>query len=114
MSAFAIAHLRTPQINVDVLEYLDRIQATITPFSGRFRVHGPTVEVVEGNWPGSIVVIEFPDRESATGWYKSQAYQEILPLRTRHIEGDAIIVDGVPADYDPGQAASQMRQLRAD
>ena len=35
----------------------------------------------------------------ATGWYESEAYQEILPLRTRNARGWAVIVDGVSADH---------------
>ena len=59
-NAYAIAHLRTPQFNDDVLEYLERIQATLDPFGGRFLVHGADVEVIEGPWPGTIVILEFP------------------------------------------------------
>jgi uncharacterized protein (DUF1330 family) len=46
-----------------------------------------------------MIVIEFPDRERATAWYESPAYQEILPLRTRNAEGTAVIVDGVDQDH---------------
>ncbi|MCI4064556.1 DUF1330 domain-containing protein [Micromonospora sp. R77] len=101
MSAFALAHLRTPQVNDDIVEYLEKIQATLDPYAGRFRVHGPDPEVIEGEWPGTVVIIEFPDVERARAWYASPAYQEILPLRLRHIEGSAIIVEGVGPDYDP-------------
>ncbi|MER7457569.1 DUF1330 domain-containing protein [Micromonospora sp. NPDC126480] len=114
MSAFAVAHLRTPNFDhEDIHRYLERIQATLDPFGGRFRVHGPQVDVIEGEWAGTIVVIEFPDRDAARAWYDSPAYQEILPLRTRHIEGSAIIVDGVPADYDAGRTAAYLRARAA-
>jgi uncharacterized protein (DUF1330 family) len=109
MPAYGLAHLRTPQINDDVLEYIERIQATLDPFGGRFLVHGPQVEVVEGTWPGSVVILEFPDTEAARAWYESPAYQEILPLRTNHIEGDVILVDGVPPGYDPARTAAALR-----
>ena len=68
-AAYAIAHLRTPQINDDVLDYLERIQATLDPFGGRFLVHGGKVEVKEGPWPGTIVVIEFPTHDDSQAWY---------------------------------------------
>ncbi|MFI6262250.1 DUF1330 domain-containing protein [Micromonospora sp. NPDC051006] len=109
MPAFALAHLRTPNTNEDVLTYIERIQATLDPFGGRFRVHGAEVEVLEGEWPGTVVIIEFPDVEAARAWYASPAYQEILPLRTRHIEGSAIIVSGVGPDYDPTRTAARLR-----
>ena len=110
-TAYAIAHLRTPQINDDVLEYIERIQSTLDPFGGRFLVHGAEVEVREGPWPGTIVIIAFPDIEQARAWYESPAYQEILPLRTRHIEGEAIIVGGVPDGYDPVRTAAALRAM---
>lgn len=112
MPAYAIAHLRTPQINDDVLEYLERIQATLDAFSGRFLVHGATPEVIEGSWPGTIVIIQFPDVTKARAWYDSPAYRDILPLRTNHIEGDAIIIEGVTPDYDPAATAAMLRDAR--
>ena len=111
MTAYAIAHLRTPQINDDVLEYIERIQATLDPHGGRFLVHGAEVDVKEGPWPGTIVIIGFPDLAAAQSWYASPAYQEILPLRTDHIEGSAVIVDGVAPDYDPAHTAARLRAM---
>src|SRR5690348_1324356 len=34
MSAYALAHLRTPTINDDTLQYIERIQATMDPYGG--------------------------------------------------------------------------------
>lgn len=113
MSAYAIAHLRTPQINDDVLTYLERIQATLDPYGGRFLVHGGEVEVREGTWPGTIVILEFPTAEHVRDWYDSPAYQAILPLRTNHIEADAILVEGVPGGYDAGARAAATRTRQA-
>jgi uncharacterized protein (DUF1330 family) len=109
-SAYAIAHLRTPTADPDVVTYLERIQATLEPFHGRFLVHGGPVEVVEGSWPGVVVVLEFPTMEQARAWYGSPAYQDILHLRTDHIDGDAILVEGVAADHDAANVASAMRR----
>ena len=109
MTAYAIAHLRTPQINDDVLEYIERIQSTLDPHGGRFLVHGAEVDVKEGPWPGTIVVIGFPDLDAAQAWYTSPAYQEILPLRTDHIDASAVIVDGVADGYDPVDTAARLR-----
>ena len=99
MSAYAIAHLRQVAMGAQIVEYLQRIDATLVPFAGRFIVHGDKVEVLEGAWPGDLVVIEFPDRTSARAWYDSPAYRAILPLRTDNSVGDTILVDGVDADH---------------
>ena len=53
----------------------------------------------EGDFDGNVIVIEFPDRKSARGWYDSGAYQWILPLRIRNTTGWVILVDGVTADH---------------
>ncbi|MFD6456292.1 DUF1330 domain-containing protein, partial [Nocardia sp. NPDC060220] len=45
----------------------------------------------------------------ARAWWDSPAYQEIAPLRSRHIEGDIILVGGVAEDYDPATTAEAMR-----
>jgi uncharacterized protein (DUF1330 family) len=95
MTAYALAHLRAVELGPPIVEYLERIDATLEPYGGRFIVHGSRPEVVEGPFPGTLVIIEFPDREAARSWYGSPAYQEILPLRTEHSDGSAVIVDGV-------------------
>ncbi|MBT2487361.1 DUF1330 domain-containing protein [Streptomyces sp. ISL-96] len=76
----------------------------------RFLVHGTEVEVLEGEWPGYLVVIGFPDIEKARDWYDSEAYREILPLRTKHITGDVILAEGVAPGYDPADTAARMRR----
>lgn len=114
MTAYAIAHLRPADGPVpdEVLSYLERIQATMEPYGGRFLVHGAEVEVVEGEWPGAVVLVAFPGAEEVRAWYASPAYQEILPLRTRHIDGDVVILPGVGPEYDASATAAAMRAAR--
>lgn len=99
MSTYAIANLRHVVMGEAIAQYLHRIDATLAPFGGKFRVHGGQAEVLEGEWSGDLIIIEFADRQSARGWYASRAYQEILPLRTEHSEGDVIFIDGVSEDH---------------
>jgi uncharacterized protein (DUF1330 family) len=112
MTAYAIAHLHNPAPHDDVLTYIDRIQETMDPYGGRFLVHGSEVEIVEGDWPGALVVLSFPDKQSIRDWYASPAYQKILPLRTDHISGDVVIAEGVPPGYDARRTAAAMRAAR--
>jgi uncharacterized protein (DUF1330 family) len=99
MSGYAVAHIRQVTMNGDIVRYLERIDATLAPFGGRFVVHGGDVEVLEGAWPGHVVMIEFPDRASARAWYRSTAYQSIVRLRTNNALGDVVLVDGVGAAH---------------
>ncbi|MFJ9685464.1 DUF1330 domain-containing protein [Streptomyces bacillaris] len=114
MTAYAIAHLRPADgpVHDEVLSYIERIQATMEPYGGRFLVHGAEVEVVEGEWPGALVLVAFPGVEEIRAWYASRAYQEILPLRTRHFDGDVVIVPGVGPAYDAPATAAAMRAAR--
>ena len=99
MTTYAIARLTPAPMHPEIVRYLELIDATLAPFSGRFIVHGAPPTVLEGAWPEHVVVIAFPDRGSAEGWYASPAYRHILPYRTRNIPGDAILIDGVSPDH---------------
>ena len=68
MNAYGLAHLRPPAVlHEEVFQYLERIQAYVDPFGGKFVVHGSPVEVMEGGQPGTLVIIEFPDLDAAPG-----------------------------------------------
>ena len=108
MTAYAVAHLRSVDQNAEVLDYMRRIDATLEPFGGRFAVHGVLPEVLEGEWPGVLVVIGFPDLDAARAWYDSPGYQEILPLRTRNADGVTFLVDGVPDGYRAASFAEKL------
>jgi uncharacterized protein (DUF1330 family) len=109
MSAYVVAHLREINPHPEILEYQEKIQPTLDAFSGRFIVHGGALEIREGAWPGNLVIIEFPNIEKARAWYESPAYQKLLPLRTRHIVADAILVKGVEPDDDSARMAADLR-----
>ncbi|MFN3791346.1 DUF1330 domain-containing protein [Massilia sp.] len=96
MSAYAVGLLKDVVFGPDIVAYLERIDATMKPYRGRFLLHGQGPEVLEGSLPVDVVVIEFPDIEHARRWYGSPAYQEILPLRTRNAASVVFLVDGLP------------------
>ncbi|WBQ05896.1 DUF1330 domain-containing protein [Kribbella sp. CA-293567] len=99
MTHYAIANLRNVRPNAGIVEYLERIDATLAPFGGHFIVHGGEPETIEGQWDGTLIVIEFPDHERARGWYDSPQYREILPLRTENSDGVAVLLAGVDRDH---------------
>jgi uncharacterized protein (DUF1330 family) len=109
MSAYVIASLQDAAPHPEIAEYIERIPATFEPYGGRFLVHATPHEVKEGTWQGNVVIIGFPGIAEARSWWDSPAYREIAPLRSRHIEGDIILVEGVPANYDPASTAKAMR-----
>ena len=79
-------------------DYAAHTESTLEPFGGRFVVRGGPHETLEGSWsPGRLVVIEFPDPESARGWYASDASREILPIRQEASIGSLVFVEGYGA-----------------
>jgi uncharacterized protein (DUF1330 family) len=95
MTAYAIAHLHEVEPCPAIVEYLEKIDGTLAPYDGRFIIHGGHVERLEGKFSGDLIMIEFPSREVARAWYRSSAYQAILPLRTEHSRGEVFLIDQV-------------------
>jgi uncharacterized protein (DUF1330 family) len=95
MTAYAVAHLRQVAMGPAIAEYLEKIDATLAPFGGRYVVHGGRPTLLEGDWVGDLIIIGFPDRQSAEAWYASPAYRAIIALRAGNSAGDVILVDGV-------------------
>src|SRR5262249_32692317 len=50
-------------------------------------------EVVEGAWPGSVVLMEFASLTAAQNWYNSPEYQKLLQLRVNNAISDLILVE---------------------
>lgn len=114
MPAYVIAHLQDAAPHPEVADYIERLPSTFGPYGGRYLVHGTPHEVKEGSWPGGVVMIGFPGIEEARAWWDSPAYREIAPLRSRNVEGDIIIVNGVPENYQPTALVESIRAASGD
>lgn len=95
MSAYAVGLLSNLQFGPDIVTYLQRIDATLTPYGGAFLVHGTRAEVKEGVFDGDCIIISFPSMEQARAWYESPAYAELIPLRAHHAQSTVFLLDGV-------------------
>jgi uncharacterized protein (DUF1330 family) len=89
------------------------VESTVKAYGGRWLAQGD-VRVVEGAWPGSAVLMEFPNMTDAQNWYNSPEYQQILHLRVNNVISDLILVDGVGPDFTPAALAQQIRAALAD
>ena len=113
MATYLINHLRIPGDipNEHGLDYLDQVEATVAPFGGKWLAQGPG-DVIEGAWPGSVVLMEFPDRQAAEGWYNSPAYTALRPLRINNAISDLILIDQMPAGATIKAFAAGIRKAR--
>lgn len=94
MSAYVV-------VNVDVhdpvryQDYRRMVPPTIAAYGGRFLVRGPELHEMEGTWARPrLVIVEFPDVESAKRWWASPEYAEAKALRQSISSAELVIVEG--------------------
>ena len=77
-------------------EYKLLASASIDAAGGRYLVRGGDFVALEGEAPaGRTVVVEFPSREAALEWYKSEEYTTARRLREGAADATMYLVDGV-------------------
>ena len=77
-------------------EYKAGSPGAIAAFGGRFIARGGELAVLEGDWnPSRLVLVEFPDLETAKRFYESPEYQEAIKLREGAASLNMVAVDGV-------------------
>ena len=73
-------------------EYASKVADTIKPFQGKFLVRTPNKLIKEGEEKSRTVVIEFPNKEKALGWYNSPEHQKIVVHRRTATDPSSPIV----------------------
>jgi uncharacterized protein (DUF1330 family) len=76
--------------------------ATVARFGGRIVAGGGKIELLDGGpMPERIVIIEFPDAETARRWYRSDDYQSALKVRLSSSHGRLLLIEGVEPSLRP-------------
>ena len=79
------------------------VLATIARFGGRVIAGGSKIELLDGGpMPERIVIIEFPDSETARRWYRSDEHQAAVRVRLATSHGRVCLIDGVEPLLRPG------------
>ncbi|SDI56833.1 DUF1330 domain-containing protein [Paraburkholderia phenazinium] len=78
---------------------LDIYMKTVSPtFKGHpvkiLAAYGPQ-QVLEGDAPEGVVLVEFPSTEAARAWYDSPEYQEVVKHRFKGATYRAVLVEGL-------------------
>lgn len=88
--AYVIGHISVHD-EAKWAEYRSRVPATLAPWGAELLLRGQTASVLAGSHPQSdVVVIRFPDLDAVNGWYASDAYQALIPLRMEAAAVDLI------------------------
>jgi len=94
--AYCIGHLKITNKEQFMSNYAAHVPETLQPYNGKIIVKGGEVSYREGEDLGQLdVVIEFPNRESATNWMQSSSYKKIVNARKENSTGPLIIIDGI-------------------
>jgi len=76
--------------------------ATVARHGGRVVAGGDQLELLDGGpIPERLVIIEFPDIETARRWYKSDEYQAALKVRLSTSHGRVVLIEGVEPAMRP-------------
>ena len=96
MSAFVIVDTKIKD-PVAYEEYKTLAKPIAEKFGGIYRTRGGEMEVLESDlWsPTRIVVVEFPDFDSAKRFANSEEYAPVKAIRHANSDCTLIIVDGV-------------------
>lgn len=92
MTAYFIAHVDVTDRDA-FREYERGVLKTIKPFRGQVLAAAPSARLDGAEPKNHNVIIGFPTQAEAQGWWDSEAYQAIIPIRHQHAPGaDAMIV----------------------
>ena len=72
-------------------EYCAKVPDTVRPWGGEMVFRGRRVRLLAGvHERAETVVLRFPDLASVDGWFDSEAYQALIPLRLQAAEVDLV------------------------
>jgi uncharacterized protein (DUF1330 family) len=76
--------------------YKEAAPPAIAAFGGRYLARGGELAVLEGEWnPARVVILEFPDLETAKSWYASEEYGAARTLREGAAKLHMVVVEGL-------------------
>jgi uncharacterized protein (DUF1330 family) len=83
-------------------EYFSTVPSLIEERSGRSLVGGGNPERLEGvdRLPDAAFVVEFPDRQHALDFWRSEAFKPLVLLRQSGSSLDAVVVDGLDRGFE--------------
>lgn len=97
MPAFVIVNV-TVRDPVRYEEYKRLATPTVSAYGGRYVVRGGPVDVREGDWsPSRLVILEFPTVERARAWWDSRDYAAARAIRQSCADSQLVIAEGLPA-----------------
>ncbi|SFJ91497.1 Uncharacterized conserved protein, DUF1330 family [Pseudovibrio ascidiaceicola] len=94
MPAYMISWVRVEDTEVHSKDYLPNAHAILTRHGGKALSIVDNLEATEGNLPdGRFILMEFPTKAHAEGFYNDEEYQPLKALRHTISNSDMAIFD---------------------
>ena len=72
--------------------------AAIAKYDGRYLVRGGATTLIEGDWlPARVVILQFPDSDTAKRFYDSPEYRAARDQRAGAAMMNMVLVEGIAA-----------------
>jgi uncharacterized protein (DUF1330 family) len=97
MSAKAYVIVRAKVTDPEAYEeYKQHSGPAVARYGGHFLARGGLLETLEGGEEsGRVVLIEFPDLDTARRWYNSPEYQQAISIRKDAAKAQFVLLEGV-------------------
>jgi uncharacterized protein (DUF1330 family) len=93
-SAYVIADITVTNPE-QMAKYREWSTKAAAEFGAQYIVRGGAITVLEGSWqPTRLVILQFPDVDTAKRWYASETYQHAITLRENAGVMRMVLVEG--------------------
>lgn len=72
--------------------YVQKAVPTVMQSGGKPIVFEPNPEIIEGQWAGQTVILEFESVAAARAWYNSDSYKPLIGERRAAADSNVVIV----------------------
>lgn len=103
MPAFLLADVAVADMQAYIDSgYIDNVPRIAARFGGVYRARGGDMEVLEGDWkPTRMVIIEFPDMARLRAFFECEEYMPYREIRRRLTDSRIVAVDGLAEPLAP-------------
>ena len=94
MKAYMLAFVRVKDLETFNKEYIEKAVPIVQRHGGETLAVDESPSNIEGSLPeGRVVIVEFPSKQAAEGFYNDEDYQPLKKWRQQISESDSIIFE---------------------
>ncbi len=95
MSAYLVVDIRIHD-QVQYREYVKRVPRLVEKHGGDYLIRGGNPVILEGSWqPERLVVLRFPDTQSARAFLDDPGYVPVKAIRHQAAETNLVLAEGI-------------------